>query len=427
MGNYMRVARFLAILVLFVAIIAAALYLLRMPLAGWAVRSAMANAGLESPEAKVTALTLDGIRLENISAGSGAAQAFRFDSVEADFRWRELLSARKVDAVRIGQGALRLTISEDGAVSIPGVKTGSGGGGQGGELPFSSLSVSDVMLFVDAPDGAASGNITALYDASDGGTATAKLTTDGIIWKGVRIAGGEATAEIEFSADGQASLAAVFDGDLEVQGVIARSVNFSIDGEGSSWRDWSEGALENTIGAARISFNAPEILFATSTLPEVMSLASLDAVFGEPINEAALAGAFDLALTENGFTIKLADGRPLALTTPDGASFSLASTGAAPLYARTGTRETASFRFGLKSNGVSASGAADAERDGDYLRVAAPISIEEYSSSDLSLDGSAIDFLATVDGDVAEADLTVKSGLRKAQIGRLTLSDAPFS
>lgn len=422
----MRAARFLAILILFVAIIAAALYLLRLPLAGWAVRTAMANAGLERPQAQVTALTLNGIRLENVSARSGSQEAFRLEVVEADYDWRKLLSAREAEAVRIGPGFLRLSISEDGAVSIPGVASGGDEGG-GGKLPFSSLSVSDVSLVVDAPDGTASGNVTALYDVDNGGSASAELATDGIDWRGVRITAGEASAEVEFSADGQASLIASFDGDLEAQGVIARGVNLNIDGEGTSWRDWAEGALENATGNGSIAFSAPEILFTTATLLDVMNLAPVETVFGEPLNEAALAGAFEAELTESEFVLRLAAETPLALTTPDGASFTLASTGAAPLYARNGTRETASFGFDLKSDGVSASGTADAEREGDYLRVAAPVMIEEYASPMLSLDGSMIDFLATVDGNAAEADLTVKSGLKKAQMGRLTLSDAPFS
>ncbi len=427
----MRVARFLAILVLLVAIIAAALYLLRLPLAGWAVRSAMAGAGLERPQAQVTALTLNGIVLKEVSAGPAGREAFRIESAEADYDWRELLATRSVDAVRAGPGFVRASVSATGEISVAGLNSGDGGGGGGGALPFSTLRISDIALYLDTPDGSAEGLVTADYDVREGGSAMAALTTGGVSLGGVDVFSGNAQAELTLSADGQMAFLATFDGDAGAHGVNARRVDFSIDGEGRSWRDMVSGDATDATGTARIAFDAPEILFSTpsaqDTVAGVMTITQVEALFGEPVNQAALTGAFNATLFADGFEIRLAPDAPLALTTPDGAGLTLASAGGAPIYARKGARETASFQFALKSDGVNASGSADAEREGDFLRVAAPVRIEEYASPDLSLDGSKIDFSATVEGDALTADVALESGLKRAQIGRLTLSDAPFS
>ncbi|MEO1136080.1 MAG: hypothetical protein AAFW68_05630, partial [Pseudomonadota bacterium] len=68
-GKTMRAARVLAIVMVLAALTAAATYAFRLPIAGMVVRSAMASAGLENPKARVTALSLNGVRVEDLSAG----------------------------------------------------------------------------------------------------------------------------------------------------------------------------------------------------------------------------------------------------------------------------------------------------------------------------------------------------------------------
>lgn len=422
----MRAARFLAILVLFVAIIAAILYLFRLPIAGWAIRSAMANAGLENPQARVAALTLDGVRLEKVAAGPNGREAFFLEAIEADYHWRELLMSRKVDAVRAGPGGVRLTITDDGKVSLPGFSAG-GASGSGSGLPFSSVSVNDLAVSVDAPDGAASGALNADFDMANGGNVVAVLTTSGVAWKGVRIAQGEANIDANLSADGQIVLTAGFNGDVEAYGASAAGATLRIEGDGASWRDLVSGAASQLAGRGHIEFNAPKILFASETLPETMSLAPVEAAFGDQISEAALSGAFDVEFSDAGLEVRLPENTILALSTPDGAGLALSASGGAPIFKLEDGRETSSFAFNLESDGVNASGAVDAEQQGEILRVAAPIRIEEYTSPDFAIAGSTIEFSALVEGDALAADLAVRSGLNKLRIGRLTVSDAPFT
>ncbi|WDI31775.1 YdbH domain-containing protein [Hyphococcus flavus] len=427
MGNKMRAARFLAILLLLVAIIAAALYLIRLPLAGWAVRSAMAGAGLEQPQATVTALTFDGIRLEKVSSGAEAREAFQFHVIEVDYHWRQLLSAQKVAAVRAGPGLLRVNISDGGQVSIPGLASGGEGSG-GAELPFQSLILSSIRLHAETSAGSAVGELSAEFEKETGGRAEIELESNNFGLKELTIPAGKINAELELAESGSTALVFAFKGDMLAQGVAANNVSLAIDGEGVNWRDLIEGERNTVAGNAHISFSAPQILFGSAQNQETLNqLAPIELAFGQSVSEAALEGEFDVNFSDSVFEVRLRESAPVTLAAPDGTGLTIAQSGAAPLYALRGERETASFQFAIKSAGVNAAGSADIERENDRWRVAAPITVEQYSSPELSLDDSQIEFSGVLNGDDLTADLALKSGLRRAQIGRLSVSDAPFT
>ncbi len=423
----MRTARILAIVLLLAAIPVALVYVFRLPLAGWAVRSAMASAGLEAPQARVTALTFDGARLQDVAAGPEGARAFSVAAIEADYHWRRLLSEKKIDALRAGPGEVRLNVDEAGGVSLPGVVAG-GGSGEGGALPFDVLSLRDVALIIDGPAGRATGVINADYDIGKGGAADIALAADRFMWNAVALANAQAAATLTLSADGQALFGADFTGDMEIAGASARGVAVTLKGDAVSWRDIATGALDKLAGAARVEFSAPNIELGEAQTASLTSLSQVETVFGGQVHRAALNGALDTTFSDGEISVTIADGAgPLALTTPEGASLSLSAQGSAPLYARNGSRDSGSFSFALASDGVDANGAVDFERNEGAWRLAAPVEIAEFISPALSLDGSRIDIAATSDGQNIEADLAVKSGLRKAAIGRLTIDDAPFN
>ncbi len=420
----MRAVRFLLILVLLAAILAGAVYVLRAPLAGWAVRSAMAGAGLERPEARVRALTLEKIVLSDVAAADGGRDAFRLETVEAAFDWKRLLRERRLGAIRVGPGLVRLSVGSDGAVSMAGIERGAGGGPAG--LPFSSLRVADLRVEIAGPEGAASGVVNGEI-GGDGGAARAAFVMDGFGWNAMRFPAGEANVELNLSADGKIKLAGAFAGDVEARGLQAYAARISVNGEGASWSGALGGGAADAEGAAHISVDASKILFSRDAFGGGKAFAPAQAVLGAPLGEAALAGAVDLSLADGAFELRIANDAPLALSTPDGAAFTLERSGTAPLYARAGGVERAVFRFALASDGINARGSVNAERMEGRLRVAAPISIDEYVSPALALDGSEIDLAALLDGDLLTADVALKSGLKRARIGRLGVSDAPFT
>ncbi|WP_375202454.1 intermembrane phospholipid transport protein YdbH family protein [Hyphococcus sp.] len=423
----MRIARFLAIVLTLLVILTALVWVFRLPLAGWAARTAMASAGLEAPQARVTALTFDGVRLVNVAAGPKAARGFSFDVVEVDYDWRRLWRERAIDAVRAGPGALRVRVGEDGDFSIPGLPSGGGSGGNR-SLPFDSVSLSEVAMVVDAPQGGATGRVNATYDIQSGGEASIDLSSDEIVWNNFLFQNVKSAAQLDLAADGAMSLSLTYEGDAETDMIAARRVFFTATGDAGSWRDVVTGGAELLSGAVRVAFSAPEIDLRDEDLLSLTSAAQMQTVFGEKLQNAAFAGIADVAFEGGAFQIRLADeGGPLALTTPEGASLTLTPQGSAPFYARAGGRETSSFQFALVSDGADAKGAADLEREGGFWRVAAPIEIDAFVSSALSLDGSRIDIEAQSNGSEIIADIGLKSGLRKATIGRLTINDAPFN
>ncbi|WP_375206581.1 intermembrane phospholipid transport protein YdbH family protein [Hyphococcus sp.] len=421
----MRAARFLAVVLALAALLAAGVWFLRMPLAGWAVRTGMASAGLEAPEARVTALTFDTLRLENVAAGPQGARGVSFDVVEADFDWRRLWKERAVDAVRAGPGTARLTIDDEGRVSVPGVN--AGGGGEGGALPFDRLTLSDVAVIVDAPEGAARGRVTADYDVGEGGDASIELSSQMLRWKDVVFENLDGAADLVLASDGAASIDAQLTGDIVTDAAAAKDIAISLAGEGRSWRDIAGGARSAFAGEGRIEFAAPDIELRAENLQALASAAQMQTIFGENLQRAALAGTVDIAYDADGVTVRLAgEETPLALTSPEGASLSFAPQGSAPFFAAGGGRQSSSFQFALKSAGANATGAVDMERQDGVWRVAAPLHIAAFSSDAISLGESRILLGASGNGPEIVADIDLETALRKATIGRLMLADAPF-
>jgi hypothetical protein len=79
------------------------------------------------------------------------------------------------------------------------------------------------------------------------------------------------------------------------------------------------------------------------------------------------------------------------------------------------------------SDGVDAAGAADIEQNGGVWRIAAPLVVDAFDNGDLSLGGALLDVIATVQGERIGVDAAIKSDIRKATVGRLTITDAPFA
>lgn len=425
----MRAARFLAILLLIAAIIAGAVYLLRLPLAGFAVRTALAQAGFDEAQARVTALDLQRVVIEDLSARASGVEAFRVETVSARYDWRRILADRMVDDIRVGPGAVRLSLDDRGRVSLPGVGSAPGArDGAVGALPFRRLTLVDMAIRIDAPKGAARALFNARYDFGAGGEATFTLASDALSVGGVDLSALDGAGAATLSADGSMNFTARASADLQSGGVRADAVAVEIDGGGGSWRDAAAGATDRLALAARIGFAAPDIaLFGAAAAP-VTNVRQLNFLFGDEIDRAALSGALDVRIDAGRFEARIPDDATIALTTPDGGGLTLAAQGAAPLASLSETREAASFRFALASDSVDLEGGMDFVVDAEGWRLAAPLEIDAYSSDAFAIERTALLIDARAAGpDRIEADVTVQSGVSKATIGRLTIADAPLS
>lgn len=424
----MRVARFLAIVVLLLAILLAALYLLRKPVASWALRQGMAQAGLENPQGEVTALTLDAIRIENLSAGPAGGEGIRFAQINSDYHWRQVLSERSVKNVRVGPGLVRVNIDQQGRISFPGINLGEGGGDSAGALPFETLTLSDVEISIDAPEGQAAGSISAEYDQRTGGVAELEILSNMLRFGDMTISDGETAFNLTLSDNGDISATGRFVGDLDYQGATVRALSMGFDGNGASWRDAAKGARDKLTGAARINVKAPNINIEQAEIFAPLSTPAMQALLGGSVTGGAIGGAFDVTFDQDGIKILFADDEPpLTVETDKGTKLVVSPQGNAPFLSHEEARDAASFQFAISGSGINANGAADAEYIDGNWRLAAPINIDAYQSPALSLNGSRIDIAARSEGENILADINLKSGLKKLTIGRLTIDDTPFT
>lgn len=423
----MRAARILAMVLVLAAIAAGAAYLFRLPLAGMAVRAGMASAGLENPQARVTALSLNGARLEEVSAGPAASPAFSFDAIEADYSWRRLWKERRVEALRAGPGSVRLKVDTEGRVSIAGMET-RGGGDSGGGLPFDGVSLGDVALFVEGPAGDATGKLDFEYDLHTGGEGSIDLSADEFSLSGLKLNNSNARLILTLSENGEAAFSVEAKSDSDLPGYRIANAMITIDGEGASWRDIAIGETDGIAGAARVFFEIPDLVFIKNAANPLMTPPQMEMLLGEDIRKGSLSGAVNVTLNEAGLRIASIEGRtPLLLETPVGASLALTPQDDAPLYNRTNDRKSSALRFAFDSDGVRFSGAADIEQQGEEWSIAAPFKIEAFNSDALSLDESNIELSASSNGEMIAADVAVQSTLKTAEIGRLAVMDMPFA
>lgn len=423
----MRALRFLFVLLLLIALAVAALYVFRAPLAGMAVRAAMASVGLENPQARVAAIGPDGITLAAVAAGPVGAETFSFETIEADYDWRRLLSERAVQTVRLGPGYVRLALRNDGSISVPGIAGQGGPGEEGRPLPFSSVTLNDVALLLDTPDGGATGRLNGAFDLANGGLFSADVQSDALGLNGYGLKDLAAEAAVTLKPSGEIEISADIAGDVQHQIASLEGATISIEGTGGSWRDMAN-AVE---GRARIAVSAPSILISRASNNVVTSAAPLEAIFGEPINIASLSGAFDAEFSPEGLTVRLAENEePFGLKLGESAALTITPAGA-PLYRRrtSGGNEgdAASFAFDLQSAGLNAGGSADIEREGAIARIAAPITLSAFTTGALSLDETELQITATMDGADVLASLAVRSAVRSLGVGRLVVTDAPFA
>jgi len=245
----MRAVRGLLGFVLIIAIAAMALYLARLPIASMLVRAAMGQAGLENPKAQITALAADGVVLRNVKIGPRGQEAVSFENVVVAFDWRRLLSEREVTSMRAGPGTVRAVLAPDGTISLPGIPSGGGGTGAGG-LPFDRLTLRDITLIIEAPEGSARGTLSAGYDVEAGGRGVLTMAADIVGYQSLRIENGALAMTVDFERDGAIIVGGNFSGDVFSQLGPMRGIDLGFDASGASWRDLVEGRRENFSGAA---------------------------------------------------------------------------------------------------------------------------------------------------------------------------------
>lgn len=423
--------RFLFWLTLFLAALVIGVYFLRLPAASFALRWGMASAGLEEPQARVTALSLSDVRIEDISAGRSGDEDLVIDEIEADFHWRKLWSEQSVDALRAGPGFVRLSVTDDGALSIGGVSLQtssdeSGGNGDPmGALPFSSLTLRDVDLIVDGAEGTARAALDADYNVETGGRITLVGSTEEF-GKTIGAKNASINADVNLTADGNAQLDAEIKGDVFSPDAVLRNVDLSLTGEGSSWRYLVEGDMDGFAFDALLQLNNMDV--PVETAPALSSFSAspdYEMLRGAPVTLAMLSG--DVALAVRGADVTMnAGARPLSLKTDTGLSLAVTANDDAPFYERRANSEKASAAYALESAALTVAGSIAAETVQDGWRINAPMRFGAFEADFLSFESADLSVNGVVGAERIDADVALKTELKKASFGDYALNDTPL-
>lgn len=424
----MRVGKALLAIVALFLILAVGVYFLRLSLAGIAVRGALASAGLENSQARVTALSLSRIEIRNIAAGgnenSADKRAITLDEVVAQYEWRTLLSDRRIKSISAGPGMVRLEISEDGKVGLPGVTLG--GSGSGGALPFDRLILSNIDLVIETPGGEATGTLNADYDLSQGGKVELRAEALNAGRASLSMENAAADFTINLTANGEVVFAGAFNGDIATPTGPLRDIDLSVEGKGQSWRDFAQDRSSPIKGVAQISLRSAKI-----NISEFESLARIKdeqsaILFGAPVSSLSATAAIELAIDGDKLTAALEE-TPLLVKADNGAALTITTLNDQPLLDKRGDKITSEISYTLTGATVSAVGTINAQTTDDGWFIVAPIQIGEYRSRALKFDEASAIFHVTTAGPLINADISTTSAIDELSIGRFSLKEAPFS
>ena len=422
----MRGLRLLLWLLVSLAVIAGGLYLARLHIASAVIRSAMASAGLENPKAQVTALAFDQLKLTNLAAGPRGNEGFNIEQASVAYDLRTLVAERKVKSVAIGPGSARLKISDDGAVTLPGVKLGGGeSAGQPG-LPFEKFTATDIQLLVDAPEGEATGLASADYDLGTGGAATLELQSTSAGYEMLGVENARLQADIDLAPDGQVVLAGSFTGDAITSFGRIRDLDALLEGNAKSWRRFVEGGEAALTGEARILLRSARASLAEIAVVKEIATAQSAILFGDPVSTLSMAAGIAVTFDDDALTASIGD-TPIAMTTDTGAELVIAELDGAPLYVLSDGAGEAGLSFTLNGAAVSMAGTVNASQADDGWSVYMPVRVGEYQSRALSIDEASAVISADIDGDSVSAEITTTTKLRSALIGRFRIADAPLT
>ena len=422
----MRLRRALLGLALFLAIFAVAAFLLRLPVAGYAVRTALAGAGLGEAQLRVTALSFSNARLENLTTGPEGDETLRFDVIEADFNWLRLLQHREVNAVRLGPGAVQLAVSPEGEISLPGIALNGGGGGS---LPFKSVSISDLALRIDTPEGAASGNVNADFDSQKGGRASISLSALNAGANAIEIENASATLVLIFDAAGNAQAEGTLAADIVniADAAMARVTAISFKANNVSWRKNDAGTKRDFAGDAIVNINIAELPVDHIPLLTADNAPRAAALLGDLPEAFSFSGVLAATAENGGITIGAASkDDPVTIKSDTGVSMMISGLGDAPFYEHGNSAPRAALNFRLQGAKIDVEGAVDAKKTDTNWHISAPMRFGEYHSERLSIGGAALTLDAIAGSNEINAGIGMDLDLQKAKIGRLNVFDAPF-
>lgn len=416
----MRLAARLVIGVLVVlALTAAALFLLRRPIAEAAVERVMARARLIEPAVVVESVSLDRLTLASMKAGTDAASAIDLSAVEFAYDWRDLLFKGDLRTVSIGGGRISARIDETWRPSIAGWSPDPEA--PPSPPPFEAVKISGVQIDAATPAGLATSEFNGAFDINAGGRFAARFKAENAGNAALAVSDAAGSGEIALGSNGEIAATAAATGDIRsVVGAIS-GADLRVEATLASWRSFFGSEPKGLEGAASIAVKSSTLDAESSP-----TLAPLISASGEEIGRIMISGDFIAEFSRSSVRLRLAEG-PLAFISDRDDRLLIGGDGG-PLFERAGGETK--VRFVAALSGPAASGDARFSArsvDSGKWAVEGEAQFEKQTIAGFAF----ADFKGAFDGVYSRNDLsgdaTVDVVLQSGQIGRMRVSDLPIN
>ncbi|MGF1545375.1 MAG: hypothetical protein ACFB00_12935 [Parvularculaceae bacterium] len=423
----------LALTALFVAALVA-LYLFRAPLAEAAIERAARSAGFESADVKVAAIGPGGLRIRDARLGAADAPAVALDAIGARLDWSGGVFAPALDQISIGPGVVRVVVAADGTASLPGYRPPpSAGGGDGSAPAIGALTIEDLKIIVETPEGAVvgaasgalsspltepAGELRLVADAAAAGLAGARIADARVDAVLSATPGGAVAARLSFTGDGSFGGYAVDGLDATVAARLPNVAALTAVRE----RRWADAA-----GEASLDVSAGDVVGLNAPL-----LTATPGIGAAPVERASVSGRARARLDRGAAAIRFVDG-PFVVETGAGDRLEIASVADAPILETSST--TASARLAARLTGlVDAEATAEASgRDcGATRSFCTPtvwtVSVDGRTSPvefpNASFDGASFALIGEATARDFRGEGVAEAALQRAVVSRLLIEDA---
>ena len=413
-------------LVIVVAGLVAALFFLRAPIASFFILRALNDAGFENPQISVQHVSLSRLEAKGFSFGSEGRESVNIEDASVTYNWRELISERRVKELRVGAGALRVGLNDDGAIKIDGAPTGAGGGGEAPTLPFERLRIEEIAISAAAPSGDLDGTFSLDLDVEAGGEGALEFTAANFGEGATQFQNLAATLSASFAENGELRAEGAASGDVITRAGRFTDVDLAFRTQGQSWRDVLAGNAGSLLGDASIELRSATLMIDDATPLAAMNTGGGLHLFGAPVSEIAFAGALAARLEGGGVRVMIADVEGLSAMTDTGAALKLRSLAEAPFIV---TGENASVGFSYEVTGAAVTGAGEfqANEEDGVWRFRAPAEIGAYAADALAFEQATMLAAGSAAKSGVDATIDLKTDLKSATVGRMTVLDAPLN
>jgi translocation and assembly module TamB len=231
-------------------------WLVRAPLADWALRQALNDRGVAG-DWRITHLDTTRIELADVRLGDSQAPDFTANAATATWRWTAL--GPRLDEIALGQPQLALAIDRGGLQLRDLSKLAGGPSDAAARLPDLAVRVTDGQIALSTPAGLAHGRLTAAGRLGADFKAELAFTAPGAAPSASPALTGSLTAP----ADGPRL---AFSGRLEAlpwEGITLRGLH--VQGAAKAPRDLSRADVRFIAGASAVELGAAQVAYASLT------------------------------------------------------------------------------------------------------------------------------------------------------------------